>query len=215
MIRLATIVLGVLVAGAVAYCIYYYRFDLGLVNPESHRETEASEASNSAVPTNRSAQVAWQTINRPADGFKIDMPCGISEIRIPAYAWKGITEPVETIEASPGPEATFAISWSDNPPVERAGHEDAERTLDLALSGALARSATVLLSQSRDTLDGYPARDFTARGDRGILMARLILVRTRLYLLVAAFPSAAAAHEDDADRFFGSFTLTASAPASR
>ncbi len=193
----------------IVYCIFHYRIELGLVKPRNRPETAtAAEPSGPESSTSQPARVAWQTIDRPADGFKIDMPCGITETRLPAYAAKGRAEPVETIEASPGPETTFALSWSDNPPVERAGRQDPQRTLDLALNGALVRSRTVLVSQSQNTYGGYEARDFTARGDGGTLTARLILVRTRLYLLVAALPASGGTHEDDVDRFFNSFILT-------
>jgi hypothetical protein len=205
-IRLATVVLGILVIGVIVYCIYFYRIELGLVRPQDHPAAATTQPSS---PTSQPTPVGWQTINRPADGFKVEMPCGITETRLPAYNAKGAAEPVETIEASPGPGATFAVSWADNPPVERAGSTDVRTTLDLALNGALTRTRSVLVSQSENVISGYQARDFTARSDGGVLTARLILVGNRLYLLLAASPSSTAAHEDDVNRFFNSFTLTA------
>jgi len=212
-IRLATIVLGILAVGVVVYCVYYYRIELGLVRPQSHPDAVATPPPASSSPpatlaANQPGQVTWQTINRPADGFRIDLPCGITETRLPAYAAKGTPQPVETIEASPTADTTFAVSWADNPPVERAGSHEAQRTLDLAVSGALQRTGTALVSQTDETFGGYPARDFTARSDSGVVVARLIVVQTRLYLLLAAFPGSTGTHEDDVSRFFNSFTLT-------
>jgi len=208
--RLATIALGILVTGAVVYCIYYYRVELGLVKPQTQSQPQAFAAPPPSNPVSPKAPpIAWQTINRPADGFKIDMPLGITETRLPAYSTHGASEPVETIEASPEPGATFALSWADNPPVERASRANAQRTLDLALNGVLVRTQTTLINQSQTTFSGYQAREFTARGDGGVLNARLILAGKRLFMLLAALPSSRASQDDDVSRFFNSFVLSA------
>jgi len=204
--RLATIAMGIFVVAAILYCTYYYRVELGLVRPQNHQETQTVERAGPELP----AAPSWQTINRPTDGFRVEMPSSAIETRVPAYAGDGTVEPVKTIEASLGPETAFAVSWADNPPVERAGGADAERTLDLARDGALARTQTTLTGESRSHAGGFALRDFAARNQGGgILSVRLILAGTRLYILTALFPASGALHDDDVSRFFDSFSITA------
>jgi hypothetical protein len=86
----------------------------------------------------------------------------------------------------------------------------------MARDGALGRTQTTLVGESRGDCYGYPSRDFPARSaSGGILNARLVLAGTRLYLLVATFPNAAARRDDDVNRFFASFSLTSAAPPSQ
>jgi hypothetical protein len=204
--RWLRIVLGIVVIGAIAYCVYKYRVELGLASPESGSNAEQA---NSEL---RPAHIVWQVLDRTADGFKVEMPADTKETQIPAYNQHGGAEQVEMIYAYPGSDTTYAIAWADNPPVERAGGEVVERTLDMAQKGALARTQTTLTGESQDNRNGYPARDFSGRNDGGgVLNARLILAGTRLYMLIAAFPAASARRDQDVNRFFDSFSLTLAA----
>lgn len=190
-----------------AYLVYEYRADFGLAGPRSNQESSNGGQTN---PDLRPARIAWQTVNRAADGFKVEMPASASETQVPAYTEQGVAEQVEMIEASFEPATTYAVAWADNPPVERVSSgEGAERTLDMARDGALGRTQTTLLSESRDNHNGYPSRDFSARNaGGGILNARLILAGTRLYMLIATFPAASARRDEDVNHFFDSFSLT-------
>jgi len=166
-----------------------------------------SRGNNREAPGSEAGRVAWQTVT--ADGFKVEMPTGTDQIEVPAFSASGAQEPVNMIEASLDPATTYAVTWADNPPVERASGESADKTLDTARDGALARSQTALITESRATRLGFPARDFAGRNENGgILNARLILAGTRLYMLIAAFPSTSARHDDDVRHFFDSFQLT-------
>lgn len=200
--RLAYLVLSILLIGVIVFLVYRYRADFGLASPGSGRGTSG----NSSM---QGTQIVWQTVDRSADGFKIQMPVSAGETQVPAYADGGVVEQVDMIEASVDPETTYAVAWDDNPPVERLANEDIEKTLDLARNGALGRTQTTLVSESRNSLGGYPSLDFSARNaGGGILNARLILDGTRLYMLIAAFPSASARRGEDVNHFFDSFSLT-------
>lgn len=198
--RSLTLVFGIVLLGVIAYLVFEYRADFGQGGQR-----------NAAKPGMLSAQIAWQIVDRSAEGFKVEMPAGAGETQVPAYTGQGVVEQVEMIEASLDPETTYAVAWADNPPVERVSSgEGAERTLDMARDGALGRTQTTLLSESRDNRNGYPARDFSARNaGGGILNARLILAGTRLYMLIATFPAASVRHDEDVNHFFNSFSLTA------
>ena len=164
---------------------------------------------NGANPGAHSDQAAWQTVDRSADGFKVQMPAAASETPVSAYTGSGVVEQVEMIEAQVDPDTTYAVAWGDNPPVERAASEDPEKTLNMARDGALGRTQTSLISESRGEIDGHTSYDFLARNaGGGILNGRLILKGTKLYMLIATFPNTGARHEEDVKAFFDSFKLT-------
>ncbi len=138
------------------------------------------------------------------------MPAGATETQVPAYDARGGTHPVDMIQSSPSPKANFAVTWAENPPVEQGSGGNSAKTLDRARDGALARTQTSLTDESRSKHEGYLESDFAARNDGGgTLSARLILARTRLYMLIATYPSASNRREDDMNRFFNSFRIVA------
>lgn len=189
-----------------AYLVYRYRADLGMGGPSSSQESSNAEQTNPGI---RPAQIVWQAADRTSDGFRVEMPAGASETQIPAYTGQGVVEQAEKIEASLDSETTYAVAWADNPPMERVAGEDIEKTLDLARNGALGRTQTTLLSESWRDHETYSSLDWSARNaGGGILNARLILAGTRLYMLIAAFPSAGARRDMDVNHFFDSFSIT-------
>ncbi len=200
--RPLSLVIGILLIGVVAYLVWEYRADFGL----GGRGSETNPGPGS---------LTWQTIDRSADGFTVQMPAAVSETQIPAYSNHGVVEQVPMIEAtinspSGGPDTTYAVAWADNPPVERVADEDAEKTLDMARDGALGRTQTSLVSESSREIDGHVSREFVARNaGGGILNGRLILAGTHLYMLIATFPGTEERREEDVNRFFESFKLTA------
>jgi len=199
-------VIGIALVAVIAYLVYEYRADFGLGG------SRGGPAGGNAG----GAQMGWQTVDRSADGFKVQMPATPGQTEVPAYTGGGVMEQVEMIEASVDPDTTYAVAWADNPPVEQAAGEDAGKTLDMARDGALGRTQTTLVAESRNERNGRPSRDVLARNaSGGILNARLILAGTRLYMLITTFPSASARRDADVDRFFNSFTMTAAASASQ
>lgn len=210
-------VLGVIVIGAIGYCVYVYRVQLGLVgSTNGHSAASPSTGPKSSTdrpqPVQSSATIFWQLIDRPDDGFKVEMPAGVTETQVPAYDARGVTHPVEMIESSPSPRATFAVTWAENPPVEHGSEGNSAETLDRARDGALAHTQTTLTGESRSKHEGYLESDFSARNDSGgTLSARLILARARLYMLITTYPSASARRDDDVSRFFNSFCIVPAA----
>lgn len=197
-----TLVFGIVLIGVIGYLVYEYRGDFGLGGAGDGQGKGAN-------PGEPRGHAAWQTIDRSADGFKVQVPAAASETQIPAYTGSGVVEQVEMIEAQVAPDTTYAVAWADNPPVERAASEDPEKTLDMARDGALGRTQTSLISESRGEIDGHASREFQARNaGGGILNGRLILAGTHLYMLMATFPGTEEWREEDVNRFFESFSLT-------
>jgi len=202
-------VLVILVIAAIVFCVYRYRVELGLVHPAPSQETSNPEESNAGL---QPAHIVWQALDRSPDGFKVEMPAGTRETQIPAYDEQGNPNQVDMIYAYPDAQTTYAVTWADNPPVERASGDGADRTLNLARDGALARTQATLTGESRNPRDGFPACDFSGRNEGGgILNVRMILAGSRLYMLIAAFPAASARSDQDVNRFFDSFSLTSAA----
>ena len=190
--HLIALVLAVLGVGA--YFYFYRGF-----RPGSSRGTGGESSSP--------AQMSWQSVSRPEEGFKIEMPADTKQTQVPAYNEMGGTEPVNLLYSSPDADTVFALAWSDNPPVARVNHRTPDLTLDQAREGMLARTQTTLASESKIVDQGFPARDITARNaGGGFLDARFVLVNDRLYTLMALYPSTNARHEQDVVRFYNSFT---------
>jgi hypothetical protein len=207
---LAYLILTATVVAAIAYCVYFYRVPLGLVNPGGNPIALTQAAANpepGLAP--RPEDSSWHLIDRSADGFRVDMPDGATESKVPSYTNRGEMEPVNMLQATQGSDETFAVTWADNPPVAHAARENAEKTLDMAQDGALARTQTRLTAEVNTIRLGYPARDFASRGsDGGMMEARMILAGSRLYMLIVSFTGANAQHDEDVSRFFNSFELT-------
>ncbi len=185
--------------------VYLHRVDLGLVRPAS-LEADNSPGSDSASPPSHPARINWEFLDRSADGFKVEMPEGSKQLQVPANNEHGGIDEVNMLLANANAETTFAVAWADDPPVARENDRSAGRILDMARDDAMERTQTSLTSETRDTIGGYPARDFSARNPSGgILNSRLIYASPRLYMLIAAFPSANARREQDVKRFFDSF----------
>jgi hypothetical protein len=211
--RLAAFALSIVVTAAIAYCVYCYRVELGLVRQPANPAAQNSAGSNreqtsaSAPP----AHLNWRIIDRSADGFIVEMPAEVTYGRAPAFTGHGVPEEIPLIEASPQPENLFAVAWDNDPPVERYAGEVAENTLDRAQEGALARTQAVLTGEWQSHATGYPERDFTGRiAGGGFLNARMILAGRRLFMLIVTFPAPGAERDEEVNRFFNSFRLTAS-----
>jgi hypothetical protein len=203
--KLAYLALSILIVGVTALCVYRYRADLGLAL------TRGNPALSSPGNSTPHLVITWQKVDRTPDGFKVDMPAGTSRIQVPAYTRTGGQEPVQMLQSSAVSGSTYAVAWADNPPVERASGDVAEKTFDMARDGALARTQATLTSESRINRADYSERDFSgSNASGGILNMRLILAGTRLYTLIATFPAASSNRDEDMSHFFNSFSLTSS-----
>lgn len=202
------VLLLILVAGGIY--IYLHREELGLVRRSGVTAVE-DETPESGAAAARPVTINWEQVDRTSDGFRVEMPNGYRQLQVPAYNERGGSDEVQMILSSPDGDTTFSVAWADDPPVVRVNGEEAERTLEMAREDTLTRTQSTLVSEARTTPLGLPGRDFVARNaGGGFLNARLIYSRPRLYMLVAAFPSAGARRDQDVERFFNSFNLVTS-----
>ena len=192
-----------LAAVAVAAIIYVYAHWGG----QSLGSMFAADGKNAAGPPGR---MRWHTLERPGDGFKVELPADEKDRQVPAFNEAGGTEPVRLLESSPTGDITYALAWEDNPHVARV-NRTSEHTLNMARDGMLARTETTIISESRGFHRDYPALDILANNaNGGVLNARIVMVDRRLYTLMALYPNAASRREKDVKRFFDSFVPEAS-----
>jgi hypothetical protein len=150
----------------------------------------------------------WRTVDRPAEGFAVELPAEAKLSQAAAQNDSGGQEPVQMLTAAPDARTSFAVAWAERPPVERTGDGSPERILQMARDQALARTHSAALSEAATVYDGLPAREFVAQNaGGGVMQTRLILAGGRLYMLMAAYPSLQARREEDVNRFFDSFKL--------
>lgn len=187
--------------------IYLHRVELGLVRPTSF-DSEGDLTGGLDSPLPHPAAIVWENVDRSPDGFKVDMPADVKELQIPANNERGGSDQINMILSNANAETTFAVAWADDPPVARTNDRNAGRILDMARDDAMARTQTFLTKETRNMIDGLPARDFSAKNSAGgVMTSRLIYASPRLYMLIAAFPTAGARREQDVSRFFNSFAL--------
>jgi hypothetical protein len=204
-VRRLLYILLVLILIAGLYVLYLHRDLLGFGPHPAGGSQPQTVASGAATP---SPQIAWQTLDHTPDGFKVDMPQDVKQIVVPAYTEQGGVENVDMIYAYPDTNTSYSVAWKADPPVERFNSNVPDRTLDMALSDTLERTQTILIDQSQISQQGFPGRQFSARNaNGGVLVARLVLARGRLYMLTAAFPTEGARRDEDVARFYNSFTV--------
>lgn len=172
------------------------------------REWLPTRTTDGVVDTASSQQLEWRPVDATSDGFKIEMPGDPRRVAVQANNEAGSTEPINMLMVKPDTQRTYAIAWADKPPVARMNDLVADKTLDQARDGALNRTQTTLISEIRSTPQGFPGRDVEAHNvGGGILDTRFIYAGSRLYMLIATAPSAAARHEQDVNHFFNSFAI--------
>jgi hypothetical protein len=204
----------------VVYYVYTHRQDLGLTQPHAEVVPDTSPPKSEfresiPVPVQRVGAFNWQVVNRSSDGFKVEMPAEAKKTQVPAYNEKGGSDEISMIIASPDADSSYAISWADDPPVVRVSDHTPDHILETAKQGALARTQTVQVNETRTNPGGNPGRDFVGRNaGGGGISARLIYAGRRLYMLTATFPSDSARRDQDITRFFNSFSITGAAAAS-
>ena len=192
--------------------IVMHREQFGLAGARPIGADDNRDREPTTTPKAHPANIEWQKVDRNADGFRVEMPADVKQIQIPAYTEAGGTEQMDMIFSNPDAETTFSVAWEDNPPVARASSQAAGRTLEMARDGAVARTQTTLVNEAPDNSQGFPGRVFEARNSGGgVMNSRLIYAGSRLYMLIAAFPSVKARRDRDVDRFFNSFTITSAA----
>jgi hypothetical protein len=151
-------------------------------------------------------QGAWKSFTSKEGGFSVLMPGTPKAMR-------------QSLNTQAGPIAmnmfvldmgttAYVVMFSDYPAegVKKAG---SAKVLKGARDGAVnnARGAK-LLAEKQISLNGHPGVELKLeQGEQGILLARLYMVRNRLYQAICVMPKNRAV-SGEMERFVGSFKLT-------
>ncbi len=200
-------VLSYVIAGLVVFAAFYFwnhRSEYAFL-----RDWLPSRTSDGLILAGQGQQLAWRPVDESQLGFKLEMPGDPKRLTVQATTEAGTTEPINMLMVKPEADRSYAIAWADKPPVARMNDLVPDRTLDQARDGELTRTSTTIVTESRNNPQGYPGRDIVAHNvGGGVLDTRFIYAGSRLYMLIAASPSAAARHQDDVIHFFNSFTVS-------
>jgi hypothetical protein len=148
-------------------------------------------------------QPKWtQFVSRP-DGFMVLMPGRPTFQRATAPSVSGATR-VGTWRLQLNDGAEYGVVYADLP-------ADSERTppdvlLDGARDGQLRHTKGKLLTERALVLHGHPGREETVKTTWGVYTCRILLVRRRLFQVLAATPDSTA-YTRDRGRFLNSFRL--------
>jgi hypothetical protein len=206
-----TFVLAGVVLAGIGY-VGTHRQQLGQAGPQAIGADGGREVTEPTLPTPRPATIAWVKLDRSSDGFRVEMPVDVNQIQIPAYNESGGAEQVNMIFSNPAADTQFSVAWEDNPPVARVNRMVPDRILKMAREGAVARTQTALVNEAPHPTQGFPGREFEARNSGGgVMNSRLIYAGSRLYMLIATYPSVSARRNKDLSRFFNSFVVTSTA----
>jgi len=187
----------------VAFYVWGHRRDYGFL-----RSILPARTTEGFLQSNRSQQADWRPVDETSQGFKIEMPSDPRQVVVQATNETGSTEPISMLLAKADADHSYAVAWADKPPVARMNDLNPDKTLDEARDGALSRTSTSLVSEVRNSTQGFPGRDVVSHNvGGGILDTRFVYAGTRLYMLMATSPSAAGRHEEEVIRFFNSFTI--------
>jgi len=210
--------IGVVVLLAGAVYVYFnwnsirpiFGFNTGIQNSGSSAKKKGLSLFSSKDKLN------WQSYTNDDGGYRVEVPDSVRADTVPAYNQEGSTEPIHMQIAHIEGNVSYAIAWADNPPITRISRTSPESTLDMARDGAMDRTHTKLITESKLMIQGFPARDFQASTQPGsaFLYARLVYAGQRLYMLTVIYPNAETLHEQDTIRFFNSFKINQNSNAS-
>ena len=170
--------------------------------------TIVSSTQEPAILQHKQSTLTWQNADESSIGFTIAVPSNPVETTTQATNEHGAHEPVKMMISHPDANSTMAVAWEDNPPVARVHGDRVDAIFDAARTQAIDATYTSQLSEQNNTDQGFPARQFVAKNAQGgYLDARFIWAAPRLYMLIAAYPSAQDRSEIDVTHFFQSFKI--------
>ena len=186
-----------------AFYFWNHRRDYSFI-----RQWLPTRPAEGVIQTGQGEQLEWRPIDQANLGFRLEMPGDPKRISVQANTEAGTNEPINMLIVKSEGGGSYAIAWADKPPVARMNDLNPDKTLDQARDGALTRTGTTLVTENRNSPQGFTGRDIVAHNvGGGILDSRFVYAGPRLYMLIATSPSPTARHLEDVNHFFDSFTV--------
>ena len=164
--------------------------------------TYKGQAATSSAASVQQPPAGWINYSSTAGRFSILMPAQpqVQEKPMDTPAGKLINYVFLALKGN----AAYGISYVDYP----STITDPQAVLNSVRDGAISGVKGTLTSGKEITHKGYPGREFQASIQGGVYTSRIYLVKSRLYQMVVAGPTAQAqASAADVNRFLTSFDL--------
>ncbi|HEX7285606.1 MAG TPA: hypothetical protein VF532_05455 [Candidatus Angelobacter sp.] len=146
----------------------------------------------------------WQTYTAPDGTFSIELPGQPAIETTQAPLDDGRTAPMTLVSVQPTGSTAYMCSYVEN---DNFANKTPDEILEAARDGSLKKTQGTLVSQSRLTVQGYPALDIQAQArENSVTDSRMVLAGKRLYMIVAV----AGAQEREpktVQRVFNSFKM--------
>jgi hypothetical protein len=156
----------------------------------------------SSTACNRKQAYEWHTLEARDKTFSLSLPGDAVQVDTPAKSVTGGSFISHSFKVRASNDAAYGCSWWEDSsrPIDRT----AEQILDTARDGGLSAADAKLISESRLTLQGHPARDIRGIA-RGVAAYdnRVVVVGNRLYTLLVV--DASGKHDSKSiEKFFNS-----------
>lgn len=151
----------------------------------------------------------WQEFKSGAGGYTVDLPAAPRPDMAAIAANHGPLQPGVTYEGTilVGRLEEYGIVYADIEPGVRAASTDAE-ILDNAVKAIVEDDPPVVVKASRPvTVSGCPGRELELQIEGQVMLARVVVARTRLYTVLAGGPLTKYG-EPRLKRFVESFRVT-------
>lgn len=125
----------------------------------------------------------WQTYTAPDGTFSIELPGQPAIEATQAPLDDGGTAPMTLVSVQPTSSTAYMCSYVEN---DNLANKTPDEILEAARDGSLKKTQGTLMSQSRLTVQGYPALDVQAQArENSVTDSRIVLAGKRLYMIVA------------------------------
>jgi hypothetical protein len=137
------------------------------------------------------AAETWSKYPYPALGFTVEFPAAPAVQTMQQPTPLGAI-PVTVVAVDLGARGAVMVSHADYGAVAPNAQLDPAKALDGAVDGSAANIHATITSRQEISVEGHPAREFTARADAQgyLLKSRVVLVGKHLYQVLGVGPAA-------------------------
>ena len=148
----------------------------------------------------------WQTYSSPDGTFTVELPGKPTTQVRPVAREGGGTVLLHSVHVQSIGNRYYSCSYSE---IDTTNPRTPDQILEAARDGGVSRVQGTVVSQNRLTVHGFPALQYHARTGKNMSMdSRIIVVKDRLYMLMAVSGAGQIAEAATINRIFDSFKPT-------